>query len=126
MLLKSKAEYYNRSFSGAILFPEKPKLFKNRAFAHFTKNNGNRCLHISGHERAGESDGISRRSACRILKQGTFIPSKAAKIRSLCLSTYLPEEVMKLNDIRDEGWGKERHFNLNRSQEFSFFPFSMA
>ena len=98
---------------------------KQGAFAHFTKNNGNRCsAYVPEHHEAIVSPEIARaahlvassRKKCGVqdivvIQQGAlkgFVgihPNwsgiNAESIRSLCLSTYLPEEVMKLNDIAE-------------------------
>lgn len=90
-----------------------------------TKNNGNRCsAYVPEHHEAIVSPEIARaahlvassRKKCGVqdivvIQQGTlkgFVgihPNwsgiNAESIRSLCLSTYLPEEVMKLNDIAE-------------------------
>ena len=90
-----------------------------------TKNNGNRCsAYVPEHHEAIVSPEIARaahlvassRKKCGVqdivvIQQGAlkgFIgihPNwsgiNAESIRSLCLSTYLPEEVMKLNDIAE-------------------------
>ena len=90
-----------------------------------TKNNGNRCsAYVPEHHEAIVSPEIARaahlvassRKKCGVqdivvIQQGTlkgFVgihPNwsgiSVESIRSLCLSTYLPEEVMKLNDIAE-------------------------
>ena len=90
-----------------------------------TKNNGNRCsAYVPEHHEAIVSPEIARaahlvassRKKCGVqdivvIQQGAlkgFVgihPNwsgiNAESIRSLCLSTYLPEEVMKLNDIAE-------------------------
>ena len=90
-----------------------------------TKNNGNRCsAYVPEHHEAIVSPEIARaahlvastKKKCGVqdivvIRQGAlkgFVgihPNwsgiNAESIRSLCLSTYLPEEVMKLNDIAE-------------------------
>ena len=90
-----------------------------------TKNNGNRCsAYVPEHHEAIVSPEIARAAhlvassskKCGVqdivvIRQGAlkgFVgihPNwsgiNAESIRSLCLSTYLPEEVMKLNDIAE-------------------------
>ena len=104
-----------------------------------TKNNGNRCsAYVPEHHEAIVSPEIARAAhlvassnkKCGVqdivvIQQGAlkgFVsihPNwngiNAESIRSLCLNAYLPEEVMKLNDIAEMRAGAtwKRHFNLN-------------
>lgn len=109
-----------------------------------TKNNGNRCsAYVPEHHEAIVSPEIARAAhlvassskKCGVqdivvIRQGAlkgFVgihPNwsgiNAESIRSLCLSTYLPEEVMKLNDIAEMRAGATLGNGLAAGKDYQF------